>query len=439
MTGSQVLTLLKRAYDEFSEDKAMRLAAALACYTILSLAPLVVITMKVTTWTLRDEAKSGQVQAQMTQLVGPAGAQAISDMIASDKTNNSGVFATILSLAILLFSASGVFAELQDSMNTVWEVKPRPDMSWWDLIKKRFLSMGMVFGIIFLLLVSMFVTSTLSVALDKVVGGGDDNAGFLAKAAAFVADFVITVLVVGVLFTMIFKYLPDVKIRFRDVWLGGLLTAVLFKFGQYGLAAYFKYGSTTSAYGAAGSLVAVLLWAYYSACILLFGAEFTQVSAKMFGARIEPDKDAVPVTDEERAQHGMPRQRDVQESADAVAQGAGHHGGIAAADVCAPHTVTITRPAPGAGKAYAIAGFGVAAGLAMAAAGLLNGRKYMRGGLESMHLRDRLKRLESRVGYGRQLDLHARAMRVNDRLKAIDAKLRQPSWFDRLSAYVTKS
>ena len=153
MTGSQVTSLLKQAYKEFTEDRAMRLAAALACYTILSLAPLVVITMKISTWVLRDKAETGQVQAQLTQLIGSAGAQAIQDMIKSGNTQNSGVLATIFSLVILLFSASGVFAELQDSLNTVWEVKPRPDMTIWETIKKRFLSMGMVFGIIFLLLV----------------------------------------------------------------------------------------------------------------------------------------------------------------------------------------------------------------------------------------------------------------------------------------------
>jgi membrane protein len=158
MIGKSTWALLKQTWNEFSEDKAIRLAAALACYTILSLAPLVVITMKVATWTLRDQAASGQVERQMQQLVGSAGAGAIADMVKSSNNKGTGALATILSLAILLFSASGVFAELQDSMNTIWEVKPRPDLSWWDMIKKRFTSMGMVFGIIFLLLVSMFIT-----------------------------------------------------------------------------------------------------------------------------------------------------------------------------------------------------------------------------------------------------------------------------------------
>jgi membrane protein len=315
-----------------------------------------------------------------------------------------------------------------------------------DMIKKRFLSMAMVFGIIFLLLVSMFVTSMLSLVLDKVVGGGDDNAGFIANAIGFVSDFVTTVLVVGVLFTLIFKYLPDVNVRFRDVWMGGLVTAVLFKLGQYALAAYFNFGSTTSAYGAAGSLVAVLLWAYYSACILLFGAEFTQVYAKMFGARIEPDKDAVPVTDEERAQHGMPRQKDLQESADAVATGAAHRGGAVREPLRPPRVVTITQPAPTPASATALATAGVAAGLIIGAIGWFKGRKYTATGLGQIRLNERLSRLESRLGRGKPMEIAGAQVRIGERMNNLDARMRRaannlrrnanPNLLDRVAAYL---
>jgi membrane protein len=229
---------------------------------------------------------------------------------------------------------------------------------------------------------------------------------------------------------LIFKYLPDVKIGWRDVWLGALVTAVLFKLGQYGLALYFKFGSTTSAYGAAGSLVAVLLWAYYSACILFFGAEFTQAYARQMGGYIEPDEDAVPVTDEERAQHGMPRKRDVEESYAAVQLNAGHRGGMPRLEpVPQRRVVTITRPAPGTARSAGIAAAGLAAGFVVAAIGLLKGRKYERQGLEQIRLKKRLERVEDRV---RQVALH------EARMARTQSNGNKPQWKDQFASIKTR-
>ena len=178
-----------------------------------------------------------------------------------------------------------------------------------------------------------------------MIGGQDAEAGLIAKVFAFVVDFVATVAVVWLLFMLIFKYLPDVKIKWGHVWLGALVTAVLFKIGQYGLAIYFSKGSTTSAYGAAGSLVAVLLWAYYSSMILFFGAEFTQVYAKSLGERIEPDDDAVAVTEDERAQQGMPSKDSVAVAARSADLGAAQRGAPYPREaVPSRRVVTITRP-----------------------------------------------------------------------------------------------
>ena len=422
MNTSQLKGVAKQTVSDFGEDRAMRLAAALACYTILSLAPLIVVTLKVVS--ILPGVGPGVVESQLDQLVGQAGAKAIGDMIANAQAPGSGTLATIVSLIILLFSASGVFAELQDSMNTIWEVKPKPTLGWMSTIKKRFLSMGMVFAIIFLLLVSMLVTGALHAVVDRVLGGGDGQAGFFATAFSYVVEFVSTVLVVWLAFMAIFKYLPDVKIPWRDVWLGALVTAVLFKIGQYLLAIYFAYGSTTSAYGAAGSLVAVLLWAYYSACILFVGAEFTQAYVHAQGRRIVPDEDAVPVTEEQRAQQGLVRQHDLETA---------EHGGAAlAAQRGAPYPrpavpqrriVTITRPAPESNKAYAVAGLGLAAGFVVGAIGMLTGRKYTAGGIEQLALDRRLDELESSLR-GRDPELLATAIRVQDRLEALDARLR---------------
>jgi membrane protein len=448
--------IIKRTASCWSEDKAMRLAAALACYTILSLAPLVVITMKIAAVTFHA---TDQAQRQLEQLVGQAGAKAITDMAQHSKQTGSGTLAAIVSFVVLVISASSVFAELQDSMNTIWEVRPRPDMGWWDTIKKRFFSMGMVFGIIFLLLVSMFVTAALGGVVDTVVkkAGSDQTLGLLATAFSYIVDFVVTVLIVGVLFTLIFKFLPDVKIRFRDVWLGGLLTGVLFKIGQYVLAAYFNFGSTTSAYGAAGSLVAVLLWAYYSSCILFFGAEFTQVYAKRFGAGIRPDLDAIPITAEERAQQGIPKKEDVDAATEAVDHVTGRNRAPSWAGTRAgkaPHVVTITRPTIDSRRAYAVAGLGLASGFIVGAIGLLTGRKYTAHGLGQVHLKKRLDEIEDRYGRGKKLQRFALETRLHDRLEDMEHHLHEatsalrdgahekppyhrPRWLKRLDKFVS--
>lgn len=294
---ASLFTILKETVSDWSEDKAMKLSAALALYTILSLAPLMVLSIKILAIFMRDRS-ADVVQKQMDALIGAAGSQAIHEMIANASKPGQGTVATIISAVILLFSASGVFGELQDSLNTIWEVKPKPNAGWWVMIRKRLLSMGMVFVIAFLLLVSLLVTTVLSTMTGWVLG----------DAAAWIAipvDIVVSVAVVTLLIGAIFKVLPDVNIGWRDVLIGALVTAVLFKAGQYLLGLYFKFGSSTSAYGAAGSFVAVLLWVYYSAWILFFGAEFTQVWARRHNRKITPTKDAVPVTEEERAQQGM--------------------------------------------------------------------------------------------------------------------------------------
>lgn len=289
--------MLKQTALDWYEDKAMKLSAALALYTILSLAPLLVITIKVLSVIFGQRVAAGQVQQQMDMLIGPAGSDAVSDMIGHASQPGSGVVATAVSFVILLFSASAVFGELQDSLNTIWEVRTRPDVSWWVTIRKRLLSMGMVFVVAFLLLVSLFVSTALTAVTGRLVG----DAGWVALTT----DAVVSVIVVSLLIAMIFRLLPDVRLRWRDVIVGALITGVLFKAGQYVLGLYFRYGSSTSAYGAAGSFVAVLLWVYYSAWILFFGAEFTQAWVKGHGRRIVPDADAVKVTDNQRAQRGM--------------------------------------------------------------------------------------------------------------------------------------
>jgi membrane protein len=208
---------------------------------------------------------------------------------------------TIVGVLTLLLGASGVFGQLQDALNTIWGVKAKPGIGIWGFLRHRFLSFGMVLGIGFLLLISMVVTTALS-GFMKHMGGMVP----MSEALAHILNLVVSFGVITLLFAVMFKFLPDVKIRWSDVWAGAVLTSFLFTIGKFLLGLYLGRASTTSSYGAAGSVVLILLWVYYASIIIFLGAEFTQVYAKARGHKTEPKKYAVPVTQEERAEEGMP-------------------------------------------------------------------------------------------------------------------------------------
>ncbi len=311
------IQLLKQTVSEWMEDNCPRLAAALAFYTFLSIAPLMVIATKVLFLFLNPETATNKLWSQIAALVGDKGAEAIKEMTKSAGQSGSGIVATIVSFILLLFSATGVFVELQDSMNIIWEVRPKPNQGIWGFIRTRMLSVAMVFAIAFILLVS-FVIGTGLTAVSSMIAPG-------VAALSFVAATAISLVVVTLLFAMIFKYLPDVRIEWRSVWIGAIFTAVLFELGKYGLGLYFKYGSTTSAYGAFGSLAALLLWVYYSAQLVFFGTEFTQVYAKATGHRIEPSAHAVSRSEQERIAAGIPHEQTLAAAAgQAPAPGVAH-------------------------------------------------------------------------------------------------------------------
>jgi membrane protein len=288
--------ILQCAWRDWNEDNASRLAASLAYYTALSLAPMVVLGVVL----LKFLGLDGQqmIGQQMAMLMGDAGREMAQEMIESARASD-GWLAAVVGTAVLLWGASNVFAALQDAMNTIWEVQLRPGLGWGETIKRRFLSMAMVFGIGFLLLTSMFV-STVVAALARSIAGD-------FALVSVPVDAVLTFSVTTVFFAAIFKVLPDIRIAWRNVLTGAALSAVLFTLGKNLLVWYLALGSTTSAFGAAGSLAAVLIWVYYSAQIMFFGAEFTQAHAQVHGARITYAPDAIPVTQEERAQQGLDR------------------------------------------------------------------------------------------------------------------------------------
>jgi membrane protein len=290
--------LLKQAASQWADDNATRLSAALAFYTMLSLAPLLVLAIKIVGVIFSEQAAKGQVTAYLSNLMGPSGAKTVAEMIGPMSQPGAGVLATVISIAVLLVSASGVFGELQDSLNLIWGVKPKPDRVISAIIKERFLSLVLVLGVCFLLMVSL-VATTLLAGLTDHLGGSRES--FLWESL----NFVISLIVVTVLFALIFKYLPDVKVGWSDTWGGAIATGVLFSIGKIILGWYLGRASTTSVYGAAGSLIAVLLWVYYSAQILFFGAEVTHARAIAAGSPVEPTGNAVAVTELDRAREGI--------------------------------------------------------------------------------------------------------------------------------------
>jgi len=292
--------VLKTAAQEWMKDKVPQLGAALAFYSVLSLAPLLVIAIAVAGMVFGEEAASGQLDAQIQELVGKEGGEAVKEMLANAQKPAAGSIAGIVGLVTLLVAASGVFGQLQDSMNTIWEVEPKPGRGIWGFLKDRFLSLSMVFGIGFLLLVSLILSSVLS-ALGSYFGGLLPIPAALLQGVELVVSFT----VVTLLFAMIYNFLPDVEIAWGDVWVGSVITALLFAVGKFAIGLYLGRSSFGSAYGAAGSLVVLLVWIYYSSQILFFGAEFTKAYANQKGSRIRPDEDARPVTAEARAHQGF--------------------------------------------------------------------------------------------------------------------------------------
>ncbi len=271
--------LLKQTFKEFGDDKVPRLGAALSYYTIFSMAPLLLIVIGVAGLVFGHQAAQGQVFDQLKTVMGPATAATVQEMVKNAGKPKSGSIATIIGVITLILGASGVFGQLKDALNTIWDVKPKKPAGIMGLIKDRFLSASMVFGIGFLLLVSLVVDAMLA-AVGKY--GAKHLPG--GEAIWHIVSLVVSFVVVTALFAMIFRLLPDLKIEWRDVWLGAAFTSFLFVLGKFALGLYLAKSAVGSSFGAAGSLVVLLVWVYYSAQIVLFGAEFTQVYARAEGS-----------------------------------------------------------------------------------------------------------------------------------------------------------
>jgi membrane protein len=290
-----VWSVIKETASDWKEDNASGLAAALAYYTLLSIAPLVVLAVAIAGLAFGEEAARGQISDQISTVVGAQAGESIESIASNAHAPSAGVFSSIIGVIVLLFGASGVFGELQTSLNTIWEVEPKPGRGILGVIKDRFFSFTMVVGVAFLLLVSLVLSAAiagLGSFLENALPGGE--------ALWMLLNIALSLGIVTLLFALIFKIVPDAEIRWRDVWVGAFVTAVLFTIGKLLIGLYLGKSTLTSSYGAAGSLVALVVWVYYTSQIVFLGAEFTQVYARRFGSRIVPSENAVPA---EHAHH----------------------------------------------------------------------------------------------------------------------------------------
>jgi membrane protein len=275
----RTIQLFKQAVSEWTKDSASSRAAALSYYSALSISPLLIIAIFIAGLVFGPDEVRGRVMIEVQKLVGAGGAEVIGSMLAAAHTTSGGLLATIIGIVTLLFGAAGVFVELQDALNAFWGVQSAEGSGIWSFFRNRLLSFAMVLGIGFLMLVSLLLSTALA-ALSAFVS----NLVPALHVVAHVANIVFSMGVITVLFALIYKVLPDVDLHWRDVWTGAAATAVLFTVGKFLIGFYLGRASTASPYGAAGSVIVILLWVYYSALIVYFGAEFTKVYARQHGS-----------------------------------------------------------------------------------------------------------------------------------------------------------
>lgn len=283
VTPKAIFNLLKASVSAWSDDKAPRLGASLSFYTVFAMPPLFMIAIFIASLVFDPSAVQTQMFSEVGGLIGKKSAEAIQTAMAAQYETHKGLVASAIAIVTLILTATGLFIELQDALNTIWRVEAKPGHGVMGFVRIRLLSFAMVVGIGFLLLVSLVVSAALAAAT-KFIGGFFPSVGILSEIASDVVSFG----VIMVLFAMIFKVLPDVRIAWRDVWIGGAVTSLLFTAGKFMLGWYLGRSTTITAYGAAGSVVLILLWVYYSAQILFFGAEITKVYANRFGRLPEP-------------------------------------------------------------------------------------------------------------------------------------------------------
>lgn len=289
ITFKGIIEVFKNAFTGFSDDKVLKLSAALAYYTVFSLAPLLIVIISLCGIFLGRQAVEGEIYAQLTSFVGADTALQLQQIIKNASVQGKSTIAIIIGSSTLLLGATTVFAEIQESINMIWGLKPKPKRGWLKMVQNRFLSFSVIISLGFLLLVSLGVTSIIDGFSNKLKAHFPD----VTVVVFYIINIAVTILVTSLIFGVIFKVLPDAKIKWRDVIAGAVTTSLLFMLGKFGISFYISKSNIGSTYGTAGSLVVLLLWIYYSSMILYFGAEFTKAYAIEYGSEIHPDAYAV--------------------------------------------------------------------------------------------------------------------------------------------------
>lgn len=289
--GLTVWTLLKTTFTEFFSDNAIKLAASLSYYTIFSIAPLSIIIISVCGLFFGEDAVKGEFYGQINEFVGPKAAAQIQEIITNTKLSGDSVLGLIIGIVVLFVGASGVFVEIQSSINYIWGLKAKPDKSIKKFIKNRLMSFSMIGAIGFLLLVSLLANTVLDLLRSQLKELLPETTVYLV----YVLNFGLLFCIITLLFSIVFRTLPDGHVTWRDTLVGSGTTAILFMLGKFGISIYLTNSDVASAFGAAGSVIIILLWVYYSAIILYFGAEFTKVYARLHGKKITPSAYAVKI------------------------------------------------------------------------------------------------------------------------------------------------
>lgn len=288
--------LLWDAAKIWNDNNPWRLGAVVAYYAVLSLPGLLVIIINTVGAFWGTEIVEGQITEEISEAIGSSSAESVVAIFENSQQDDRTVFATVIGVIILIFGSTGVFYQLQISMNEIWNVKLDPKANYWKIIKDRALSLAFVMAIAFLLIISFVVSSALTLMIDYLSNYWEPSYLVFAQ----IMDFVLSTLIIGVLFIAIFKFMPDMKIRWSSVWLGGFLTAFLFNLGKILLSFYFGKADPGSIYGAAGSVVLMLLWVSYSCMILYYGAAFCRVYAEKYEPKVHPEEFAMVVEEKEK-------------------------------------------------------------------------------------------------------------------------------------------
>jgi membrane protein len=286
----EIAQVFKDAFKEWNEKDPFRESAVTAYYAIFSLPGLLVLVSTLAGYAFGRDAVTGHLHSQISGAMGNDTADQVQEMMKRASSSTASIWATIIGIITILFGATGVFVQLQKSLNIIWEVKAQPSKSGiWTFLKARLFSFGLILSIAFLLLVSLVITSILAAMGKWMEAHWPKYIMFLFQTA----NFLVSLCIISVLFAMMFKLLPDAKIRWRYVWVGALLTGILFEIGQFGLGLYFGKAQPGSGYGAAGSVILILLWVSYSSMIVFYGAEFTKAFADHYHGRVAAGENAV--------------------------------------------------------------------------------------------------------------------------------------------------